>query len=221
MTGATALSRDCGSRTARVRTFITSALLAMLCAAGLLLGVQMLAGHDPLATPRSEQAAAHPFQVGESVDTSFGVIAVEHAQAITGLSETDVKGAHAVPGLVQAGTIEVQVGAVITNLSDSVLAYSPDQFQLLDGAGNVIELTKAPQLPGELQPDAAIDVLLDFVTTTEARPFTVRFIDPDTDEELLIDLGTVGCVVGSGNGLPLESQDGCAVVPTDDHHPPP
>jgi hypothetical protein len=74
-------------------------------------------------------------------------------------------------------------------------------------------------LPGELQPDAAIDVLLDFVTTTEARPFTVRFIDPATNAVLLIDLGTVGCVVDSGTGRPLPSDAGCAVTPSDDHHP--
>ena len=39
-------------------------------------------------------------------------------------------------------------------------------------------IDKAPKVPGELQPNAAIDMLLDFVTTTEARPFTVQFIDP-------------------------------------------
>lgn len=195
---------------------VSTALLTVACASGLWLGVDMLRGNDPLAS--SVAVKPHAFQIGDSVATSFGVIAVEHAQAISGLSETDVKGAHAVPGLVEAGTIEVQVGAVITNLSRDVLAYSPDQFELIDGSGAVIPLTKAPQLPGELQPDAAIDVLLDFVTTTDARPFTVRFVDPSTQAELLIELGAVGCVVDSGTGRPLPSDRGCSVTPVDDHH---
>ena len=214
--GAATLVRGRTRTTRRYSAVVSTALLTVACAGGIFLGIDMLRGNDPLAS--SVDAIAHPFQVGQSVDTSFGVIAVEHAQAISGLSETDVKGAHSVPGLVQAGTIEVQVGAVITNLSGKVLTYSPDQFELIDGKGAAIPLTKAPQLPGELQPDAAIDVLLDFVTTTDARPFTVRFIDPSTKAELLIDLGAVGCVVGSGSGRPLPSDSGCAVTPTDDHH---
>ena len=75
----------------------------------------------------------------------------------------------------------------------------------------------APKVPGELQPNAAIDMLLDFVTTTEARPFTVQFIDPATKKPLLISLGDVGCQVQSGNGVPLPVQGGCAVAPVDAH----
>ena len=97
------------------------------------------------------------------------------------------------------------------------LPYSPSQFQLLDGKGNLIEQTRAPKVPGELQPNAAIDMLLDFVTTTEARPFTVQFIDPATQKPVLISLGDVGCQVQSGNGVPLPVEGGCAVAPVDSH----
>lgn len=215
--GATTLVRSHPTRASRAGAGVSGVLLAVAAAGGLWLGVEMLRGNDPLGAPANDKID-HRFQIGDDVDTSFGVIAVEHAQAISGLSETDITGAHAVPGLVPAGAIEVQVGAVITNLSDRVLAYSAEQFELIDGAGNIVPLTKAPTLPGELQPDAAIDVLLDFVTTTDARPFTVRFIDPSTRAELLIELGTVGCTVGSGTGRPLAEASGCSIAPADDHH---
>jgi hypothetical protein len=214
--GATTLVRARPTLASRVGLGASGVLLVIAAAGGMWLGVEMLRGHDPLGTPLSRTERRH--QIGDVVDTSFGVIAVEHAQAISGLSEFDITGAHAVPGLVPAGAIEVQVGAVITNLSDRVLAYSADQFELIDGAGNIVPLTKAPTLPGELQPDAAIDVLLDFVTTTDARPFTVRFIDPSTRAELLIELGTVGCAVESGTGRPLAEASGCSIAPADDHH---
>ena len=41
--------------------------------------------------------------------TSFGVVAVEHAVAISGLQDSQITGAHGVPGLVEAGSIDVQV----------------------------------------------------------------------------------------------------------------
>ena len=73
--------------------------------------------------------------IGEDVSTSFGVVAVEHATAISGLNDSQITGAHGVPGLVEAGSIDVQVAAVITNLSDNVLTYEPTQFELIDNTG--------------------------------------------------------------------------------------
>ena len=111
----------------------------------------MLRGGNPLvgqaATPN-----AHVHVIGEDVPTSFGVIAVEHAVAISGLNDTQVTGAHGVPGLVQAGSVDVQVAAVITNLSDHVLAYQPTQFELIDKTGAAVPISRAPELPGQLQP---------------------------------------------------------------------
>ncbi len=155
--------------------------------------------------------------IGEDVSTSFGVVAVEHATAISGLNDQQVTGAHGVPGLVEAGSIDVQVAAVITNLSDGVLTYEPTQFELIDKTGAAVPMSRAPQLPGELQPFAAIDVLVDYVTTADARPFKVRFVDPATKQAILIDLGAVGCTVQSGTGRPLPVSGGCTEAPKEDH----
>lgn len=191
--------------------------LAIACIAGGLLAVDMLRGNNPLiASSGSPGSANHA--IGEDIATSFGVIAVEHAVAISGLNDSQITGAHGVPGLVKAGSIDVQVSAVITNLSNNVLAYKPTQFELIDNTGATVPMSRAAQLPEELQPFAAIDVLVDYVTTTDARPFKVRFVDPSTNKALLIDLGDVGCTVQSGAGQPLPVTGGCTQKqPTEDH----
>ena len=102
---------------------------------------------------------------------------------------------------------------MLTNLTDSVVAYHPAQFELIDHAGNTVPTDRVPQQPGELQPFAAIDVTLDFVWTTQAHPFTVRFTDPATNDQILIDLGAVGCTVRSATGEPLPVTSRCDEAP--------
>ena len=199
-----------------VRATALSALVAA-CLAGGVLAVDMLGGNNPLVKTASGPAGLPVHVIGEDVVTSFGVVAVEHATAISGLNDSQITGAHGVPGLVEAGSIDVQVAAVITNLSDNVLKYEPTQFELLDNSGASVAISRAAELPGELQPFAAIDVLIDFVTTAEARPFTVRFVDPATSETVLISLGDVGCTVQGGTGRPLPVTGGCSEAPKEDH----
>jgi hypothetical protein len=199
-----------------VRVASASALI-LGCAAGSVLAVDMLRGGNPLVTTPASSTGPTAHVIGEDVPTSFGVVAVEHATAISGLNDAQVTGAHNVPGLVSAGSIDVQVAAVITNLSDNVLQYEPTQFELIDNSGAVVPISRAAKLPGELQPSAAIDVLVDFVTTADARPFTVRFVDPATNEKVLISLGDVGCTVQGGTGRPLPVTGGCNDTPKEDH----
>jgi len=203
-----------GGRRLRI---VLSTAMTLACVAGAVLAVDMLRGDNPLVSSSAAEAGAPAHVIGEDVKTSFGVIAVEHATAISGLDDSQVTGAHGVPGLVAAGSIDVQVAAVITNLTDNVLQYQPTQFELIDKTGAVIPMSRAAELPGELQPYAAIDVLVDYVTTTDARPFTVRFVDPATKEAILIGLGSVGCTVQSGTGRPLPVTGGCSETPKDDH----
>ena len=191
--------------------------LAISCLGGGVLAVDMLGGDNPLVASTAGSSGPVVHSIGEDVKTSFGVVAVEHATAISGLNDSQITGAHGVPGLVQAGSIDVQVAAVITNLSKNVLVYQPTQFELIDNTGAAVAVSRAAELPGELQPFAAIDVLIDFVTTTEARPFKVRFVDPATKETILIGLGDVGCTVQSGSGRPLPVSGGCSKAPTQDH----
>jgi hypothetical protein len=201
----------------RPMRIVIATAMSLACVAGAVLAVDMLGGDNPLVSSTAAESGAPAHVIGEDVKTSFGVIAVEHATAISGLDDSQVTGAHGVPGLVAAGSIDVQVAAVITNLTDNVLQYQPTQFELIDKTGAVIPMSRAAELPGELQPYAAIDVLVDYVTTTDARPFTVRFVDPATKEAILIDLGAVGCTVQSGTGRPLPVTGGCTETPKGDH----
>ncbi len=194
-----------------------AAALAASCLAGGVLALDMLKGNNPLIASSGGASGPVIHSIGEDVATSFGVIAVEHATAISGLNDTQVAGAHGVPGLVDAGSIDVQVSAVITNLSNNVLVYQPTQFELIDNTGASVPISRAAQLPGELQPFAAIDVLIDFVTTADVRPFKVRFVDPATKQAILIGLGDVGCTVQSGTGQPLPVTGGCSEAPKQDH----
>lgn len=196
---------------------VIAVCLTIACLTGGLLAVDMLRGNNPLVATTSGSTGPVMHAIGDDVATSFGVIAVEHAVAISGLNDSQITGAHGVPGLVEAGSIDVQVAAVITNLTGDVLIYQPTQFELIDNFGATVPIARAPKLPGELQPFAAIDILIDFVTTADARPFTVRFVDPSTNEVLLIGLGDVGCTVQSGTGRPLAVTGGCTDAPKDDH----
>jgi predicted DNA-binding protein with PD1-like motif len=198
------------------RGLLVAALLSA-CLGGGVLAVEMLNGNNPLVSTDAAAGGPEVHSIGDDISTSFGVVAVEHATAISGLNDQQVTGAHAVPGLVKEGTIDIQVAAVITNLANSVLNYQPTQFELIDKTGAVVPISKVPQLPGELQPNAAIDVLLDFVTTSEARPFTVRFLDPATGQSVLIGLGAVGCTVQGGTGRPLPVTGGCSEQQKSDH----
>jgi hypothetical protein len=198
-----------------VKTLAYSAIV-VACLGGGVLAVDMLGGNNPhVASSQSSGPVVHA--IGEDVPTSFGVVAVEHATAISGLNDSQITGAHGVPGLVEAGSIDVQVAAVLTNLSSKVLTYQPTQFELIDKTGAAVQVSRAAELPGELQPFAAIDVLIDFVTTADARPFKVRFIDPATNVPVLIGLGNVGCTVQGGSGLPLPVTGGCSQTPAADH----
>ena len=194
-------------RVTRVSRRTAAVIIGMVCVVGVALAAFMLVGNDPV-----KPAGTQRFAIGDDVPTSFGVVAVEHAVALSGLTDRDIPAAHGVPGIVNAGTLDIQVSAVISNQTNGVLKYHPEQFHLLDAKGREVVLTRAPVLPNELQPHAAVDILLDFATTAPARPFTVRF-DDKTGADRLIGLGDVGCKVQSGNGRPLPVVGGCSITP--------
>lgn len=194
--------------------------MVLACAIGLMVAARFAAGDDPVA-PTGSAVRSDPsdgFSIGEEVPTSFGFVAVEYARAISGPTMDQIAGGHNAAGLVSEGAIEVQVGATMTNFTKGALGYSPEQFELLDGKGNLIPLSEVPEVPGQLQPSAAIDMTLKFVTTTDARPFSVRFVDATTSEVRLIPLGAVGCAVSSGAGEALPTVDGCSQPQTAGEH---
>jgi hypothetical protein len=190
-----------GSSRRWVRAGLATAL-AVSCLAGGALAVDMLRGNNPLVGSSNATAGPVVHAIGEDVKTSFGVVAVEHAVAISGLQDSQITGAHGVPGLVQAGSIDVQVGAVLTNLTNNVLTYQPTRSSCDRQHGRRRGHLCGCGAAGRVA--AVRDRRVDRLRHDDRRPSVskVRFVDPATKETILIGLGDVGCTVQSGAGLP-------------------
>lgn len=168
-------------------TVVTAVVVAAL-AGGLLAG-RLLLGSPPPAEVVSPGAAS--LGVGQSVRTSFGVVAVEHAEKLNGLTSKELGGmTHGVQNFVGSDKLQLQVSATITNQLDHPVAYSPDQFRLLAG-GKKLKAVGSSINAGTLQPDAAIDARLSFVAPRDGGRLLVQFTDPDRSQPIRIDLGTV------------------------------
>ncbi|HZQ27463.1 MAG TPA: hypothetical protein VFA94_07175 [Acidimicrobiales bacterium] len=129
-------------------------------------------------------------KVGESVPTSFGIVAVEHAQIDSGLSSDALGGqTHGVQGLVTDDKASVQTLITLTNQSGAVVPYSPGQFRLRAGSAN-FPATAAMLQPGSLQPQANIGARMDFVVPRAGERLQLEFRDRD-GRSILVDLGLV------------------------------
>jgi hypothetical protein len=159
--------------------------------AGTALGV-----HDVTTGPG--RTSLHP--VGESVRTSFGIVAVEHVSVDSGLP-ADVLGGqtHGVRGLVSDAKASVQAFVTLTNESNAVVPYSPGQFRLRAGAMTVAATTAMLE-PGTLQPQANIDARMQFVVPRGGERLQLEFRDRD-GSSVLIELGSADkAPPGAGSG---------------------
>lgn len=170
------------------------ALLALLVVAtigGIVFSARLVAGSDAEAAANS---ATGPFRVAEDVPTSFGFVAVEHAEILKGLTPRELGGAtHGIGGFVGRDKALVQASVTITNTGTEPLAYSPGQFRVVTrsrkGAVKRIPLAHASVRDGELQPDAAIDARLSFVVPRDGSRLEVEFLDAGRPEPVRILLG--------------------------------
>jgi hypothetical protein len=118
--------------------------------------------------------------IADQVRTSFGFVEVQHAVA------------QAAGGA--RGAMEVRVGVLLHNGAELPLLFSPNQFQLVDGEGHVLEPEVRPITPSLLQPEGALDLSYRFVTTGAAQPYKVRFVDATTRRSFDISLAGMECV---------------------------
>jgi hypothetical protein len=179
------------------RTTTPRPLLAVLAAAltlavvGAYLAAGVLGGgadHDTGAVAKG------PFALHDPAPTSFGVVAIEHAEKTAGPTAKALGGmTHGIKGRVKADQVQVQAFATITNLSHRVVEYSPAQFSLLVGSKSAKPrpITTSSIKPGSLQPNAAIDARLSFVAPRKGQKLWVRFKDPARNAPIFIDLGRV------------------------------
>jgi hypothetical protein len=170
-----------------VTTLVAAVLLAAL-AGSLLAGRLLLGGPAPVDVVEPGPA---PLGVGQSVRTSFGVVAVEHAEKLPGLTGKELGGmTHGVQNFVGSDKLQLQVTATITNQLDRPVAYSPDQFRLVAGK-KMLKPAGSSIAAGTLQPDAAIDARLSFVVPRDGGRLFVQFTDPGRSQPIRIDLGKV------------------------------
>jgi hypothetical protein len=187
-------SRPRGRRPRAWNAVVAVVLVATvaMAAAGALIAVNMIATGQPAAP--APKLLPGPFGTAQDIPTSFGVVAVEHAEKINGTTAKALGGnTHGISGFVAPNKVQIQASITLTNLLDKPVAYDPRQFRLLVGAERKpVKSVKSNLLPGTLQPDASIDGRLIFVAPRTGSKLWIEFDDPARAKPVLIDLGRTG-----------------------------
>ena len=148
------------------------------------------------ATP-AESPSSGPYGLTEPGPASFGAVAIEHAEKVTGVTNRDLAGrTHGVADIVTADKVRVQASATITNTSPNVSSYSPSQFSLVATKGREpvasdkrIKAAGTSIKAGTLQPDASIDARFSYVVARDRSRLWVEFRERGRAQPLLFDLG--------------------------------
>jgi hypothetical protein len=174
--------------------------VALLTVGGTILAIDALKGRSAEPT-RAFPAPAdanlkQSYAVGEDVPTSFGAMAVQHAERIDGLTSRDLAGmTHGVNGLVREKLMRLQASVTVTNLLDRPLRYTPESFTLRTSKdGAPLKLSGANVKPGILEPDASIDLRIDYTAPKSAKRFWLDFADPGRAQPQAVRLGAVKAV---------------------------
>jgi len=190
-----------------VYAFVTAVIALSLLGAALALNlVGARSGHIHAVTATAPAEAG----IGQAQKTSFGQLTVQGADKIGGLTSKSVGGVtHGVNGLVKTENAQVQVAVLLTNLSDTSVEYSPGQFQLRAGKkGTPVSAQASTVLPGTLVAGASIEGRLGFVVPRATGKLFVEYTDPRQAEPVVIPLGSLKALGGSGG------QGGLTIDPT-------
>jgi hypothetical protein len=195
MTATPILSGRPRGRRPRAWNAVVAALLLAtfaLAVAGAVISASIIATGAP-AAPKPKLLPG-PFGTAQDIPTTFGVVAVEHAEKINGTTAKQLGGStHGIAGRVAPNKVQVQASITLTNLLDEPVAYDPRQFRLLVGKNRKPATTVKSNLrPGTLQPDASIDGRLSFVAPRTGSQLWIEFTDPRRAKPILIDLGRTG-----------------------------
>jgi hypothetical protein len=158
-----------------------------------------------------------PGDIGVDKKTSFGVVAVEHAEKLSGLNPAALSGAsHGVQSLVEEDQSQIQVSISLTNQTTGVVDYSPAQFRLRLGSGSqVAQVNSSTFGQGRLEPHANIEGRMGFVAPQDGRNLTLEFTDPG-GKPVTIDLGSANSLAvkaGGGHGHQPAPVDTSGLMP--------
>jgi hypothetical protein len=151
--------------------------------------------------PAHQHASASPTilqrapsdDIGRSIPTSFGVIAVESVKKLTGLTPKQLGGMTHFPSWVKPDQMQVQVFLEISNLKNHTIRYSPRQFRLVAGNGSRIPILSTTFPGGILQPSASIDGQVTFIAPRRTRAgahLRLEFKEPGYATPVRFDLGS-------------------------------
>jgi len=168
------------------------AAVAAAAVVGVVLAVGLLAG---TAGGHATADATGPFAVLDEVPTSFGFLAVEHAETLKGLTAKDLAGAvHGIGTFVGREKALVRASVTLRNGPVRPLDYSPAQFRIAatgkDGKVKRYPLSHASVRAGILQPDAAVDIGLGFVVPRDGARLALEFVDRGRSKPIVVDLAT-------------------------------
>jgi hypothetical protein len=131
-------------------------------------------GHTP------QVASAAPAALGQDIPTSFGVVAVEYVERVTGHAAHILGGSGRRAGAIPAaGESGLSLAVALTNLRDGTVDYSPAQFRLRLRHGQTLAPSSANFERGTLQPHAGIEGRVSFVLPKGRSATAVEFRDRD------------------------------------------
>jgi hypothetical protein len=166
------------------------AAVAAAAVVGVVLAVSLITG-----APGGHAAAeaSGRFGVAEDIETSFGFLAVEHAETVKGLTAKKLAGAvHGIGDFVGAESALVKASITLRNGPARPLPYFLRQFTLVatgkKGKARRYPVFNASVRDGVLQPDAAVDASLGFVVPRDGARLTLEFVDPGRKQPIVIDL---------------------------------
>jgi hypothetical protein len=162
-------------------------LTIMLAAAGFVIAVGMLV----YAFVGRDTGPARTFAVAETIDTSFGVVAVQVAEVTNGLTAKDLGGmTHGIQNFVPPDKAQVQLLVTWTNLQNHTIRYDPMQFRLVAGKDRVFIAPQGSSIrPGILEPKASINATLSYVAPRDGSNLLVEFDDPARSTPIVVDIG--------------------------------
>ena len=198
---------------------------AALALAGGVLAVGTLRGGTAPAVHHrghlGQPVAAKPANdIGRALPTSFGVVSARSVKQLRGMTAKDLAGMTHFPSYVAPDQVQVQAVIQLTNTTNHLVTYSPEQFRLVVDDGKAIAPLHATFPAGRLQPSAAIDGQITFITPRRTRAraqLWLEFTERGVDKPVRIDIGTA--VKRSPRAGPAPTSDD-----TDhahNNHPPP
>jgi hypothetical protein len=180
---------------ARTRLAVLVGAVVAMTLAGAVIAAGIVARGVPVETP--PPTVSGPFTIGETARTSFGVLAVESAERLKGLTAKDLAGmTHGISGYVPPDKVQVQVSVTMRNLLRDPSRWSPSQFRLVTASrpatASVAKgrtATSSSARPGRLQPDAALDARIAFLVPRDGKKLYLQFREKPTSKPLVFDLG--------------------------------